>query len=74
MVTPHLGASTTEAQDKAGTAVARSVRLALQGEFVPDAVNVQAGGLVAEDVRPGLPWPRSWGGSSPRSPVGWPSP
>jgi D-3-phosphoglycerate dehydrogenase / 2-oxoglutarate reductase len=55
VVTPHLGASTAEAQDKAGTAVARSVRLALQGEFVPDAVNVQAGGVVAEDVRPGLP-------------------
>jgi D-3-phosphoglycerate dehydrogenase len=35
--------------------VAHSVRLALQGEFVPDAVNVQAGGVVAEDVRPGLP-------------------
>ncbi len=55
VVTPHLGASTVEAQDKAGLAVARSVRLALQGEFVADAVNVQAGGLVAEDVRPGLP-------------------
>jgi len=55
VVTPHLGASTTEAQDKAGTAVAHSVRLALEGEFVPDAVNVQAGGVVAEDVRPGLP-------------------
>ena len=55
VVTPHLGASTVEAQDKAGLAVARSVRLALQGEFVPDAVNVQAGGTVAEDVRPGLP-------------------
>jgi D-3-phosphoglycerate dehydrogenase len=55
VVTPHLGASTAEAQDKAGTAVARSVRLALQGEFVPDAVNVQAGGVVAEDLRPGLP-------------------
>ncbi len=55
VVTPHLGASTAEAQDKAGLAVARSVRLALQGEFVADAVNVQAGGLVAEDVRPGLP-------------------
>lgn len=53
--TPHLGASTHEAQDKAGTAVARSVKLALQGEFVPDAVNVQAGGVVAEDVRPLLP-------------------
>ncbi|MFW3169442.1 phosphoglycerate dehydrogenase [Geodermatophilus sp. CPCC 206100] len=55
VVTPHLGASTTEAQDKAGTAVAHSVRLALKGEFVPDAVNVQAGGVVAEQVRPSLP-------------------
>ena len=55
VVTPHLGASTHEAQDKAGLAVARSVKLALQGEFVPDAVNVQAGGVVAEDVRPLLP-------------------
>jgi D-3-phosphoglycerate dehydrogenase len=55
VATPHLGASTSEAQDKAGLAVARSVKLALQGEFVPDAVNVQAGGVVAEDVRPLLP-------------------
>lgn len=55
VVTPHLGASTVEAQDKAGQSVARSVRLALQGEFVPDAVNVQAGGVVAEALRPGLP-------------------
>ncbi|HMA47696.1 MAG TPA: phosphoglycerate dehydrogenase [Frankiaceae bacterium] len=55
VVTPHLGASTHEAQEKAGVAVARSVRLALRGEFVPDAVNVQAAGVVAEDVRPGLP-------------------
>ncbi len=55
VATPHLGASTHEAQDKAGLAVARSVKLALEGEFVPDAVNVQAGGVVAEDVRPLLP-------------------
>ncbi|HEX6499946.1 MAG TPA: phosphoglycerate dehydrogenase [Micromonosporaceae bacterium] len=55
VATPHLGASTAEAQDKAGLAVARSVKLALQGEFVPDAVNVQAGGIVAEEVRPLLP-------------------
>jgi D-3-phosphoglycerate dehydrogenase len=54
VVTPHLGASTREAQEKAGTQVARSVRLALSGEFVPDAVNVQ-GGAVHEDVKPGLP-------------------
>jgi D-3-phosphoglycerate dehydrogenase / 2-oxoglutarate reductase len=54
VVTPHLAASTHEAQEKAGTQVARSVRLALAGEFVPDAVNVQ-GGVVAEEIRPGLP-------------------
>jgi D-3-phosphoglycerate dehydrogenase len=54
VVTPHLGASTHEAQEKAGTQVARSVRLALSGEFVPDAVNVQ-GGAAHEDVKPGLP-------------------
>jgi len=54
VATPHLGASTEEAQEKAGVAVARSVRLALSGELVPDAVNVQ-GGVIAEDVRPGIP-------------------
>lgn len=54
VATPHLGASTDEAQEKAGIAVAKSVRLALAGELVPDAVNVQ-GGVIAEDVRPGLP-------------------
>lgn len=54
VVTPHLGASTAEAQDRAGTDVARSVQLALRGEFVPDAVNV-AGGPVGEEVRPFLP-------------------
>jgi D-3-phosphoglycerate dehydrogenase len=54
VATPHLGASTDEAQEKAGLSVARSVRLALAGELVPDAVNVQ-GGIIAEDVRPGLP-------------------
>ncbi|CRK58880.1 D-3-phosphoglycerate dehydrogenase [Alloactinosynnema sp. L-07] len=55
VVTPHLGASTSEAQDRAGTDVARSVLLALRGEFVPDAVNVAAGGVVGEEVRPYLP-------------------
>jgi D-3-phosphoglycerate dehydrogenase len=53
VVTPHLGASTDEAQEKAGIAVARSVRLALAGELVPDAVNVK-GGSIAEAVRPGI--------------------
>nr|MBA3906480.1 phosphoglycerate dehydrogenase [Pseudonocardiales bacterium] len=55
VVTPHLGASTDEAQDRAATDVARSVQLALAGEFVPDAVNVQIGGVVGEEVRPWLP-------------------
>jgi len=54
VVTPHLGASTDEAQEKAGVAVARSVRLALGGELVPDAVNVSSG-FIAEEVRPGIP-------------------
>ena len=35
VATPHLGASTDEAQEKAGLAVARSVRLALSGELRP---------------------------------------
>ncbi len=43
IVTPHLGASTDEAQEKAGVAVARSVRLALAGDLVPDAVRLLPG-------------------------------
>ena len=54
VATPHLGASTDEAQEKAGIAVAKSVRLALAGELVPDAVNVQ-GGVLAEPIKPLLP-------------------
>jgi D-3-phosphoglycerate dehydrogenase len=54
IVTPHLGASTDEAQEKAGVSVAKSVRLALDGELVPDAVNV-AGGVIDPLVRPGIP-------------------
>jgi D-3-phosphoglycerate dehydrogenase len=54
VATPHLGASTDEAQEKAGIAVAKSVRLALAGELVPDAVNVE-GGVIAEDVRAFIP-------------------
>ena len=54
IVTPHLGASTGEAQEKAGVSVAKSVRLALSGELVPDAVNV-AGGVIDPTVRPGIP-------------------
>lgn len=49
VATPHLGASTVEAQDRAGTDVADSVLKALAGEFVADAVNV-TGGRVGEEV------------------------
>jgi D-3-phosphoglycerate dehydrogenase / 2-oxoglutarate reductase len=54
VVTPHLGASTTEAQDKAGIAIAEQLLLALAGQFVPNAVNVDAG-AVPDAVRPFLP-------------------
>lgn len=60
VVTPHLGASTAEAQDRAGTDVAKSVKLALAGEFVPDAVNV-GGGPVNEEVAPWLDLVRKLG-------------
>jgi D-3-phosphoglycerate dehydrogenase / 2-oxoglutarate reductase len=53
VVTPHLGASTTEAQDKAGVTIAEQLLLALAGQFVPNAVNVDAG-PVPEAVRPFL--------------------
>ena len=54
VATPHLGASTDEAQERAGIAVAVSVRKALAGELVPDAVNVK-GGAIHEEIRPSLP-------------------
>ncbi len=53
VVAPHLGASTREAQDKAGDTIAEQVGLALAGEFVPFAVNVDAG-EASETVRPYL--------------------
>jgi D-3-phosphoglycerate dehydrogenase len=54
VVTPHLGASTVEAQDKAGNTIAEQIVLALNGEFVPFAVNVAAS-EAAETLRPYLP-------------------
>lgn len=53
VVTPHLGASTGEAQDKAGEQIAEQIVLALAGDFVPYAVNVSAAGA-SEAVRPFL--------------------
>jgi D-3-phosphoglycerate dehydrogenase len=65
VVTPHLGASTREAQDKAGITIAEQVHMALAGEFVPFAVNIAAA-EVPEAVRDWLPLAerlgRFWGG------------
>jgi D-3-phosphoglycerate dehydrogenase / 2-oxoglutarate reductase len=54
VVTPHLGASTREAQDKAGDTIADMVQLALAGQFVPFAVNL-AVAEAHESLRPFLP-------------------
>jgi D-3-phosphoglycerate dehydrogenase / 2-oxoglutarate reductase len=56
VVTPHLGASTEEAQDRAGVIVAEQVAAALEGGVVTNAVNMPA--VAAEDLeylRPFLP-------------------
>jgi D-3-phosphoglycerate dehydrogenase / 2-oxoglutarate reductase len=48
VVTPHLGASTQEAQDRAGVLVAEQVAAALEGGVVTNAVNIPA--VAAEDL------------------------
>src|SRR5205823_9680042 len=48
VVTPHLAASTDEAQDRAGVIVAEQVAAALEGGLVSNAVNIPAIG--AEDM------------------------
>src|SRR5204862_2480739 len=47
VVTPHLGASTAEAQDRAGVQTAEQVVAALTGGVVSTAVNIPA--ISAED-------------------------
>ena len=54
VVTPHLGASTREAQARAGEVVADMVQLALNGDFVPFAVNLEAGDA-NETLKPFVP-------------------
>ncbi len=54
VVTPHLAASTVEAQDRAGIIIAQQVIAALSGEFVSNAVNIAAAS-VGEAVKPFLP-------------------
>jgi D-3-phosphoglycerate dehydrogenase / 2-oxoglutarate reductase len=48
VVTPHLGASTQEAQDRAGVIVAEQVASALEGGVATNAVNIPA--VAAEDL------------------------
>jgi D-3-phosphoglycerate dehydrogenase len=48
VVTPHLAASTDEAQDRAGVIVAEQVAAALRGELVTNAVNIPTVG--ADDL------------------------
>ena len=48
VVTPHLAASTEEAQDRAGVIVAEQVVAALEGKLVPNAVNIPSIG--AQDL------------------------
>ena len=62
VVTPHLGASTAEATDRAGYQAAEQVVAALTGGVVTSAVNVPA--IAAEDVEvlgPFLPLARDLG-------------
>ncbi|MHB8191103.1 MAG: phosphoglycerate dehydrogenase [Ferrimicrobium sp.] len=60
VVTPHLGASTEEAQNKAGVTIAEQVQLALANEFVPFAVNVNAA-EASPVIKPFLPLAESLG-------------
>lgn len=56
VVTPHLGASTVEAQDKAGYMIAEQVIAALKGDFVSAAVNIpMVPAEIMEAVKPYLP-------------------
>ena len=69
VVTPHLGASTAEATDRAGYQAAEQVVAALTGGVVTSAVNVPA--IASEDVEAlgPVPWPRQ---ASAGSPSRWP--
>ena len=68
VVTPHLGASTAEAQDKAGQTIAEQVVLALKGEFVPFAVNSRPP-KPRERCGPSCRSSSASAASSPRSPA-----
>ena len=62
IVTPHLGASTEEAQDRAGEQIAEYVAAGLRGDMVPTAVNIApVSAEVMEAVGPYIPVAESLG-------------
>ncbi|MBK5111198.1 MAG: phosphoglycerate dehydrogenase, partial [Thermoleophilia bacterium] len=62
VVTPHLGASTAEAQDRAGTDTAAQATAALTGGVVTNAVNIPAvSPAVMEALAPYVPLCRTLG-------------
>jgi D-3-phosphoglycerate dehydrogenase len=62
IVTPHLGASTEEAQDRAGEQIAEYVAAGLRGDMVPTAVNIApVAPDVMEQVGPFIPVAESLG-------------
>ncbi|MGH2758013.1 MAG: phosphoglycerate dehydrogenase [Actinomycetota bacterium] len=61
VVTPHIAGQTSEAQDKAGVIAAEQVLLALRGDFVPNAVNLEAGAELPDFLRPFLDLARKLG-------------
>ncbi|MHB8925829.1 MAG: phosphoglycerate dehydrogenase, partial [Coriobacteriia bacterium] len=62
ILTPHLGASTDEAQDRAGDQIAELIIAGLAGEMVPTAVNVApVAPEVMEKVGPYIPLAESLG-------------
>ena len=87
VVTPHLGASTAEAQDRAGVITAEQVVAALEGELVSNAVNIprvhSEDLAVLEPYLPlcsqlgrlamALPSASRWTGSRPPTTAIWPS-
>jgi D-3-phosphoglycerate dehydrogenase / 2-oxoglutarate reductase len=61
VLTPHIAGQTAEAQDKAGVIAAEQVLLALRGDFVPNAVNLEAGAELSDFLRPFLDLARKLG-------------
>ncbi|MCY6960195.1 phosphoglycerate dehydrogenase [Clostridium brassicae] len=53
-VTPHLGATTVEAQENVGVTIAQQVINGIKGEMVPNAVNLP--GITTEELRDMKPY------------------